>query len=137
MGKENLVKSCLKFHGYNMKKVHYEIVEAKNDNHEFIIAPIFNKDILKIDEELYQINLGISISSSEDNPLPFNIEIEMVGEFEICLQDENEILKDTLLNENAVAIMFPFLRSAVASLTTLANIPPLILPVTNFALQKK
>jgi preprotein translocase subunit SecB len=57
----------------------------------------------------------------------------MTGDFELCMEEENDKLKEALLHENAVAIMFPFLRSVIASLTTTANINPLILPVINIA----
>jgi len=57
----------------------------------------------------------------------------MTGGFTIEMDSENDELKKTLLHENAVAIMFPFLRTLIATLTTAANIQPLILPIISLA----
>ena len=45
----------------------------------------------------------------------------------------NTDLKESILRKNTAAILFPFLRAIVASITVNANIPSLVLPVLNFA----
>lgn len=65
--------------------------------------------------------------------MPFELKVSMVGHFTYPEQeDEDTVAKDHILQENTVSILFPFLRSIVAALTSNANIPTLMLPVMNF-----
>jgi preprotein translocase subunit SecB len=65
--------------------------------------------------------------------MPFELKVSMVGHFTYQEQEgEDTVVKDHILQENTVSILFPFLRSIVAALTSNANIPTLMLPVMNF-----
>lgn len=56
---------------------------------------------------------------------PFSLEVEVVGVFQIF--DEKNI--DTLLQKNAIAILYPYMRTSVSQLMSLAEIAPIRLPV--------
>lgn len=56
------------------------------------------------------------------------INIIMIGNFVIKNEVENE-LRLQFMKQNASMIMFPFIRSYIASLTSLSGIPPLVLPL--------
>lgn len=60
----------------------------------------------------------------------FNLFIVAIGNFEI-MGEENDVTRSTFINKNAPAIMFPYIRSFIATLTAntgnvtgTLNIPP-------------
>lgn len=126
-----LVDSCLQFLGYEVKSISFELSDAFGKIKEFRILPEFSVSLSEPENEIYKVQLSVSIKSSEEKPQPFDLNVTMIGRFSIQMNNENEVLKQTLLRDNTVAIMFPFVRSIVASLTVAANIPPLLLPVIN------
>jgi preprotein translocase subunit SecB len=65
--------------------------------------------------------------------VPFRMHVEVDGTFRVEPgDDDTEAISPKLLMErNAPAILFPFVRSVVASITAAANVPPFVLPVLN------
>jgi preprotein translocase subunit SecB len=126
-----LIDSCLQFCGYEVKSISFELSDAFGKIREFRILPEFSVSLSEPENEIYKVQLSVSIKSSEEKPQPFDLNVTMIGRFSIQMDNEDEVLKQTLLRDNTVAIMFPFVRSIVASLTVAANIPPLLLPVIN------
>ncbi len=63
---------------------------------------------------------------------PFTLNVEMVGAFSYDPTIPQE-LRDSLVSENALAIMFPYMRSMISSVTASAGIPPLVLPAINIS----
>lgn len=65
-----------------------------------------------------------------DSQMPFYLCLEMTAvyksNFEISEDDFVDFLKI-----NGSAHLFPFMRSAVADITRVANVPPLVLPLLN------
>ena len=96
-------------------------------NREFQIAPVFSKSVVEHDNNLYEVILSVGINNEDDAPVPFDLFVEMVGCFELQEGLKEDFQRD-LLNRNAVAIMYPFLRAAVSSLTSTANVTSLVLP---------
>jgi len=127
----NSAKSYMQFNGYEVNSIDFNLSQYYEDNKEFKISPSFGKTVTDCGDNKYKVQLNFSLKASDENPLPFNMEVLMTGKFTISIESESEGLKETLLNENTVAIMFPFLRAIIASLTTTANIPSLVLPVIN------
>lgn len=128
-----ITKSCMQFNGYEVNNLNFELSPYYKDNTEFKISPFFKMKVEDYDIDKYKVQLIFELRANDENPLPFNISITMTGDFSINMDEENESLRQALLHENAVAIMFPFLRSILASLTTTANVSPLILPIINLA----
>ena len=64
----------------------------------------------------------------------FNLNILAIGNFEFDKEFDDKELKKNFVNTNAPAIMFPYVRSFVTSLTSnLGNVTgPLILPTQFF-----
>jgi preprotein translocase subunit SecB len=71
----------------------------------------------------------VSTPQSQERGLRLVVEIE--GIFTVLVDEGERELVDRVLHENTLAILFPFLRSAVSVVTVAANIPPLVLPVVN------
>ena len=89
----------------------------------------FNKSIEKLPEETPKYRVTLQCTIEERSHKSLRIFVSMVGIFE-CVS-ENPALLDTLVNENTVAIMFPFLRTQVSLISTQPDMPPVILPAMN------
>ncbi|NLD50665.1 MAG: hypothetical protein GX660_26275 [Clostridiaceae bacterium] len=90
---------------------------------------IGNYNYLWIRQTTVYITISVDIFDSDLTDSPFYIFASITGEFEFDGNDKIE--KQILLDKNAVAIMFPYLRSTITNITSIANIPPLVLPVVN------
>lgn len=88
------------------------------------------KTIQNIIDEFHFTN-SIDITINEDKGgLYINVVIE--GNFKI-IGDIPQEIRESFIRINSTSIMFPFLRSYIASLTSLSGVPPLVLPLFNIA----
>lgn len=123
-----------------MKLLNYKVLKTTfelNEDFEFKskkidIQPSFNRDIVKIDDNHYKISLSIKISNDiNKEPIPFNACVVISSIFELA-NWESEAAHAIAIN-NATAIMFPYLRTLLATITLNGNIPPYMLPVMNIS----
>lgn len=122
------ITSLMQFKGYDVLKLEYKknIEEFKADV-QFKMAPSFKKSIEILDEKNFNVTLGCKIESNEDEPFPFDMKVVIEGHFYISNVEGNE----QLINENSLAILFPYLRATISMITSSANINALILPTIN------
>lgn len=89
-----------------------------------------------------QKNIGIvslytNLGDLNNTSSPFQLNIIIRGLFDFQIDEEDKLdeqLFRNLLSSNAIAILYPYLRSLVTDITSKSNeFPPYILPVTNFA----
>lgn len=125
-------KSCMQFEGYRFDAIHFELTQGLDQNAKYELSPTFSRTVSAQNDNI-EVQLSLNIESTPDNPAPFSLRIAMTGKFVLTMVQEDVKLREQLINDNTVAIMFPFLRSAVSTLTTTANFPPLILPVINLS----
>lgn len=121
----------LKFHG-----VDFPVINLKSDN-PFVQSPenVINIDIKpkvfypKGQPDFFKIIQEIKLSSNNF----FDIFLISVGTFELKA-DVEQSLKKVFVNSNAPAIMFPYIRAFISTLTTnLGNVTgPLIIPTQFF-----
>lgn len=126
--------SILQFSNYSVQQLLFEDIPLSSTQREFRLHPHFNMELLDKGNDRYDVKLSVEIMSTEECPVPFRLYVALTGHF-VYNDDNNEIpmeIKEQLLRKNTVAILFPFLRQIVATLTTTANIPPLMLPIMNF-----
>ncbi len=94
------------------------------------IRPTFGRQIIRIDENKYNILIDVCISKDNDgNDLPFTVQACVGGIFALNGISEEEC--NAALGVNASAILFPYLRTTVSTVMALAEMPPLIFPVMN------
>lgn len=84
------------------------------------------KGKLDFDKGKFNLELGIFISDSTET---LKIEIESIGYFSFENFDKKSL--SNFLFVNAPAILFPYLRAYISSLTTLSGIKPIVLPTLN------
>ncbi len=80
----------------------------------------------------FELNLGVIISDEKDR---LNIEVDSMGFFTFENLDKDDL--SNFLYINAPAILFPYLRAYISSLTTLSGLKPIILPTLNLSSLKE
>lgn len=126
--------SILQFNNYSVDELSFKIAPIGNEQHEFQTHPCFKTELIDLGENNYDMRLSVEISSTEEFPMPFELYAVIVGHFTYVDGNEETApdFKDQILKKNTVSILFPFLRQIVATLTSTANVPTLMLPIVNF-----
>lgn len=88
----------------------------------------FTRNISIVDDEHFVVSLQCNIQSIDEEE-PLKLSVKATGWFECKSEDENE--KRTLIQQNAIAIMFPYLRSQIILVTTQPDMAPIQLPIIN------
>ena len=83
----------------------------------------FSKQLNQMEKSLYKVTVSVGINSNS----VCNMNITMSGFFRL----EESTLGKRLLQTNAVAILFPYVRSQLTLLTSQPGFDPVILPVMN------
>jgi len=82
-----------------------------------------------IEEGMYKHTLTTKITNDNSS---MNIEVKAVGFFEFDKSLSNELLQD-FFQKSAPAILFPYVRAYISTLTGLSGVAPLILPTLNLS----
>lgn len=83
-------------------------------------------------EAVVILNIGIfTMKDFESVPFKINAEIEGYFKWDEELENNNPIL-ESMLKENAPAILYSYVRPIITLITVEANMPPLIIPLLNF-----
>lgn len=130
-----IVNSSLKFGGYEVNTISFKRNEKfiPTKNTQLTLRPSIERKISKDDENHYRVCLKFEIRTLPDQEMPFSLKIALTGFF--TLEGDNY----SLISENSLAILFPYLRALISTITANANIPPIILPIVNISemLKKK
>lgn len=125
--------SDMKLINYKVLKTIFELNESfEHKKGKIVVQPDFKRDIKKINDTQYEILLSVKISPEiNKGPLPFSAEVVISSLFEMN-EWEKEDLNNLAIN-NATAILFPYLRTLLATVTMNGGIPPFVLPIMNVA----
>jgi len=115
-----------------LKELVFSSKEGFSDRPEFNIQLESNIS-LSPEEDKLTYEMSCEIKDSNDF---FYIKCTMIGYFSVMKGKENMTLKE-YSNINAPASIFPYIRETIASTTTRAGIPPVIIPPVNLNLIKK
>jgi preprotein translocase subunit SecB len=90
-------------------------------------------EYLSDEESLFKYEMSVGI---EDDNKYLNIQIVASGLFEF---DKNltDLEKQAFFSVNAPAILFPYVRAYITTLTSLSGIKPVILPTLNMSTSKE
>lgn len=90
-------------------------------------------EYLSDEESLFKYEMSVGI---EDDNKYLNIQIVASGLFEF---DKNltDLEKQAFFSVNAPAILFPYVRAYITTLTSLSGIKPVILPTLNMTTSKE
>lgn len=120
----NMKKSDFQFDSFIVTKSLFEL----NHNLDFLDLNINFKPTGKLDKTNNKFNLilGVKINDTSNN---LNIDVEFIGYFKYTNLDDSDI--KIFLYQNAPAILFPYIRAYISTLTTLSGINPIVLPTLN------
>ena len=86
------------------------------------------KDIQKQSEDQYEVTLAVRLKEKNDQ---INIYVKSKAHF--TTQQENT----NLIEKNTIAIMFPYVRSHISSITSQPGMMPIVMPPMNIAAMLK
>lgn len=132
-------KSVLQFKNYTVEEIYFKKTPVENTKKKFEFEPKFARKLDELGNNKYDFSLSVEIGSKEDHSMPFELVVILTGHFLLKEEEEDPIsdeVRKSLLMNNTSAILFPFLRSIVATVTSNSNMPALILPVMNFSADK-
>ena len=119
------------FKGISAEELSFKLNRVRIEpNAKLDIKPQFSRQVRKANgnEKLNFVSLSVKIQSTEAEPKPFDINVTMVGVYEVEVANKTEE-RDFVIE--ATKQLYPYLRSAVTNLTANAYISPLNLPVIN------
>lgn len=88
-----------------------------------------NKDIRK-----WQVVLSIKVGSEKEHPVPYRIELEAVGFFEVAEDVPNEAA-GTIIHNNGASILYSSAREFLLTMTGRGPWGPFCLPTVTFMVQ--
>ena len=119
------------FKGITAEELSFKLNHVKlQPDTKLDIKPQFSRQVRKVtgNEKVNFIVLSVKIASTEAEPKPFDINVTIVGIFEVDAANENEQRAFVI---EGTKMIYPYLRAAVTNLTANAYIAPLNLPVIN------
>ncbi len=122
-----VVKAKINFINFTVRESHIVFKEQGKYKISLAFAP---KGFIFQSLSQYHIVLDVQAKDEEDK---FQIDLKTVSIFEY---DGNADLDQLVNNEftlNAPAIVFPYLRAYISSLTALSGMPTLVLPTLNMS----
>lgn len=84
----------------------------------------------KISDELYEVTLNVTVTSSQNERTAFLVEIKQSGVFLISNFPEEQ--RNHLIGSYCPHTLFPYAREAISDLVTKGGFPPLLLSPVNF-----
>lgn len=124
--------TVLTFKGYRVNEMSYNRNDDFNGKGEVAYKPSF-KSTIKLNEKTNEAIVMLIFKTNND--FPFDLKVNIEGKFKYNAdQDIQDIGAQRLLQQNATAILFPYLRTIVSQLSGLGNeYPSLLLPTVNIA----
>lgn len=118
------------FKGITAEELSFKLNRVRlNPEEKLDIKPQFSRQVRKVNnnDKLNFVALSVKIESTEEEPKPFDINVTLVGIFEVT-DVKNDAEERSFVIE-ATKNIYPYLRSAVTNLTANAYIAPLNLPI--------
>lgn len=118
----------MEFIAYEVPEITFKKNIVQKDQGEIELKPKFTRTIADDKDGRFSVSLSFELVNEDNNQLPFDIKVIIVGYFHLECDEEE---RKTLMEKNTVAILYPYLRALITSLTASANVPPLVIPVIN------
>lgn len=124
--------TVLTFKGYRVTEMSYKRNNNFSGKDKVSYKPSF-KSSIKLDEKNNEAIVTLSFRTSKG--FPFLLKVDIEGSFKYNADEDNQKIGfQRLLHQNALAILFPYLRVIVSQLSSLGNeYPSLLLPTINIA----
>ncbi len=125
----NMEKVAFKFHNYYFTKAKIEFPEQTDSNLDLNVKFIPKGGFFK-DDATFKLDLEVIISSRKKELETKLVEVDCHSEFVFSEQID---LCDIpgFFYPNSIAIVFPYIRAFISTLSLQANMNPIILPTMN------
>lgn len=124
--------AVISFEEYFINKLSYERNHNFKNNGSIELSTELSGTINIISDTSAEVTLTANIGDVSNISSPFEVSCSIVGLFNFNELESNNQLFETFLKQNAVAILFPYLRSLVSEISLKSNeYPSLIMPVIN------
>ncbi len=121
-------KSSFQFNSYKIVKSELDLTSINANPYSIEFEP---SGVLSTPDNIFTLTLTIKIIQEENG---FNMSFTISAEYEYNTIDDNF----DFLYINAPAILFPYIRAYITSITSLSGFSPIILPTLNLiALKEK
>jgi len=133
--------ATIKFQDYIIEEsLYYSNPEFRQPSSEgeLVVEDSFNAEVGINGDGMGYVRIKTSLGNFDDiekiENIPFSLIVSIRGIFEYILdEDESDEQVKVLLGSNALAILYPYLRSYITFITSQSNqYPAYILPVVNF-----
>ncbi len=126
--------TALEFEGYHVDNMQYQ----RNLTYEAT-----SKSDIKLNPEItvnnhinanhIDVTLSVLVGSTRDSKVPFEVTCTLTGSFTYHPEaDKDNVGPDSLVRNNAVAILYPYIRTVVSTLTMTSNeYPSYIMPTVD------
>lgn len=124
-------RSVLRFEKYIVKEISYLANEMCADAEEIELDFDFDTN-MSLDAQENKIEIELSADIFKDSirkNYPFEMKVIIKGYFSIDAEEPDVEIR--MFEQNAIAILFPYLRAIVSTYTANANVAPVILPAMN------
>lgn len=114
--------TVLNFNGYKVSHCEYMRNDIFDDSQQEIDIEHVLKASINIDKDIAKIDLSVSVGSISEVNQPFKVDVSLTGYFSYKQEeDESSIGIENLLKVNGTAILYPYLRALVSSITNLSG----------------
>ena len=121
--------STLKFKNYLVEKIDFDVNYNYSGKDDGIVFDL-DSDYF-VENNNFILNLeAIIFPDAKKNDYPFSMKVKIAGIFEVDMECDIKTKSD-FIEKNSIAILFPYLRSIITTVSSNANIPALILPPIN------
>lgn len=127
MKDDRAVESVLKMHDLHFDSIEFRRLGSGGEKSAHIS---FQVETSMENPEITGIRLSAIIDKEED----YHLDIKLVAGFSFEGASElSEQMKQDILDQNTIAVMFPYLRSQISLMTSQPDISPLVIPPMNIA----
>lgn len=125
------MKSVLQFMDYVVDYVEFKSNPKFHQNNVKINFSL-DKNTRYSDDGLMLVSIHADVfKDPEENNYPFSIKLMLTGIFKFDESQERTDKEYLAFEKNAIAILFPYLRSLITTYTANSNMPTLVLPPIN------
>lgn len=103
-------------------------IKNNNMNGSFQFNPQINA-VIKNTNEKYSLSVSVKVENSDEKQFPIDLYAKVTGIFTFSKEERETII--CFMKEEAFQMVYPYLRTVVTNLTSLALVNPLILPIIN------
>ena len=134
MKEQERVYSPFRFEGFVVQKMKFRRNEKCNEE-RFPLMFDMDVDYHFTEEEIQRkcciVLTFVLFKEAENNNFPFELSMTFHGFFSATKSDFDDDVFSKMIKTNGLAILFPYVRSAVCDATKMANVPPVLLPSMN------